>query len=114
MVQGGFSPWEAFRAGSIDGAIHLGMDKDIGSIEPGKLADIIVIDGNPLTDIRRSEYVAYTMLNGRLYEVKTMNEVGRKMPRKPLFFERLDINSMPDATAKAITQKGIRHHWLHL
>src|SRR5699024_4159474 len=73
MVQGGFSPWEALRGATIDGAEYFGMADDIGSIEQGKLADLIVIDGNVLEDIEQSQNVVYTMLNGRLYESSTMN-----------------------------------------
>lgn len=83
MQQGGFTPWEALRGGTIDGAKHLGMSKDIGSIETGKLADLVVIDGDVLSDIRKSEFVEYTVLNGRVYESATMNEVGSKKKRKP-------------------------------
>ncbi|MEE4330261.1 MAG: amidohydrolase family protein, partial [Wenzhouxiangella sp.] len=64
MVQGGFTPWEALRGATIDGARYFGMQADLGSIEVGKLADIAVIDGDVLSDIRQSEHVAFTMQNG--------------------------------------------------
>src|SRR5262249_14166726 len=67
LAQGGFSPWEAYRAATIDGARYIGMDGDIGSIEAGKLADLAVVSGDPLKNIRDSEKVVYTMINGRLY-----------------------------------------------
>ena len=80
---------EALRTATIDPAHYIGMDHAIGSLEVGKLADIIVIDGNPLKDIRQSDNVIYTMINGRLYDANTMNEVGnRKKPRKPFYFEK--------------------------
>jgi hypothetical protein len=89
MEQGGFTPWEALRGGTIDGARHLGLDQDIGSIEKGKLADLVVIDGNPLEDLRRSEYVEYTVINGRLYDVATMNQIGNyQVERQPFYFEK--------------------------
>src|SRR5690606_31257202 len=73
FVQGGMSPLEALRAGTLDAAAYLGLDENIGSLEVGKLADLAVIDGNPLVDIRDSEKVSHTMINGRLYEAETMN-----------------------------------------
>ena len=88
MAQGGFSPFEALRGATIDGARYFGMDDEIGSIEPGKLADLVVIDGNPLQDIRQSEQVELTMLNGRLYEAATMNQLApAQVEREPFFFE---------------------------
>ncbi len=89
LAQGGMTPHEALRAATLNGAKYLGLDHDLGSIEVGKLADIAVIAGNPLEDIRKSDDVKYTMINGRLYETRTMNEVGtRERARKPLFWER--------------------------
>lgn len=81
LVQGGMTPHEALRAGTWNGAHYLGLDKDLGSLEPGKLADVIVIDGNPLENIRLSERVLYTMANGRLYDAATMDQIGNH-PKK--------------------------------
>ncbi|WP_445359219.1 amidohydrolase family protein [Microbulbifer sp. ANSA005] len=112
MEQGGFTPWEAFRAGTIDGARYLGMDGDIGSIEAGKLADLIVVDGNPLDNLRLSENITYTVINGRVFEAETMNEVGAG-ERLAFFHERLPISAMPAPTAEAVQEKMERHHWVH-
>jgi imidazolonepropionase-like amidohydrolase len=88
FVQGGASPLQAIRNATLNGATYLGMDKEIGSLEKGKLADLIVMDANPLDDIRNSEKVKYVMLNGRLYDSLTMNETGsREKMRSKLWFE---------------------------
>ena len=113
MEQGGFTPWEALRGGTIDGARHLGMDKDLGSIEPGKLADLVVIDGDVLSDIRKSEFVDYTVLNGRVYRASDMNEVGSKKSRKAFFFEQDNQAFMPLPTQQLMQHKAQKHHWVH-
>ena len=113
MHQGGFTAWETLRGGTIDGAKHLGMDKQIGSIEVGKVADLAVINGDVLSDLRRSEYVEYTVINGRVYEAATMNELGSKRKRKPFFFEQDNLNYMPEETRESIENKARRHHWVH-
>ena len=82
-VKGGFTPVEALRAGTIVPAQSLGMAKDIGSLEPGKLADLIVLDADPSADIRNSEKVAQVMLGGRLYDAATMNEVAPAKAARP-------------------------------
>jgi len=93
MVQGGMTPHQALRAGTLSGARYLGLDKHIGSIEPGKLADLAVIEGNPLADIAQSSRVRHVMVNGRLYDAATMNEIGnRPRPRRPFWFEGPDGN----------------------
>ncbi|HEY1434081.1 MAG TPA: amidohydrolase family protein, partial [Thermoanaerobaculia bacterium] len=86
LVQGGLSPLEALRCGTLNGAKSLGMARDIGSLEAGKLADITVIDGDPLKDIRLSENVAWTMVNGRLYDASTLNETGARERRRPKYW----------------------------
>ncbi len=76
FVQGGMSPHEALRAGTLNGAAYLGLDADLGSIEVGKLADLAIIAGDPLADIRVSKQVAFTVVNGRIFDASTMAEVG--------------------------------------
>ena len=88
FVQGGATPLQAIRNATINGASYLGMSKEIGSLEVGKLADLVVMDSNPLDDIRNSEKIKYVMINGRLYDSLTMNEtVSREKVRSKLWFE---------------------------
>jgi adenine deaminase len=89
FAQGGFSPLQAIRASTLHGAAYIGMDKEIGSLEVGKLADLIVLDKNPLEDIRNSEFISTVVLNGRVYDAATMNELApTARTRQPFFFER--------------------------
>ena len=88
LQQGGMRPMEALRAATIDGARYLGLDSELGTLEKGKLADLIVLDRNPLENIRHSESLAMVMLNGRLYDAKTLNEIGPSArARLPFWFE---------------------------
>jgi imidazolonepropionase-like amidohydrolase/Tol biopolymer transport system component len=88
MAQGGMAPLQVLRAATLDGARYLAMDKDIGSLEPGKLADLIVLDRNPLENIQNTHSVRYTVVNGRIFDAATMNELGNHPhTRKPLYFE---------------------------
>jgi imidazolonepropionase-like amidohydrolase/Tol biopolymer transport system component len=88
FVRGGMTPLEALRAGTITPARHLGFDADIGSLEAGKLADLVILNGNPLDDIRNSDQVDRVMLNGRLYDAATMNEVITGARRRaPYYWE---------------------------
>jgi hypothetical protein len=114
MEQGGFSPWEAIRGATIDGAHYIGLDGDVGSIEQGKLADLVVIDGNPLEDLRVSERVTYTMLNGRLYESTTMNQIAPdRIERAPFFFELEGGDTVHYATQQWIELERRRYGWQH-
>ncbi|KFZ30154.1 amidohydrolase [Pseudidiomarina salinarum] len=88
MAQGGMTPLEALATSTINPAREFGMDKHIGSLKAGKLADIIVIDGDPLADIRVTDRVTHTMVNGRLFDATTMDQlVPVAKPRKPFFWE---------------------------
>jgi len=85
---GGMTPLEALRTATLNPARTLGLDRDLGSLEVGKLADLVVIDGDVLNDIRQSDRISLVMQNGRVFEASTMNEiVSRNKPRLPLFFE---------------------------
>ena len=74
LARGGATPIEALRAATISPARHLGFDHDLGSIEVGKLADMVILDGDILSDITTSDQVDMIMLNGRLYDAQTLNE----------------------------------------
>lgn len=88
FAQGGMTALEALRTATLNPAITFGMDHQLGSIEVGKLADLIVINGDPLQDIRVSDQVIYTMVNGRLFDAETMHEIGlRERQRQPFYFE---------------------------
>ncbi len=84
--QGGMTPHEALRAGTLDGARYLGMDHEIGSLEAGKLADLLVLAADPLADLRNSESVESVMVNGRLYDAMTMEQIGNHPSPAPSFF----------------------------
>jgi imidazolonepropionase-like amidohydrolase/Tol biopolymer transport system component len=90
LVQGGMTPLQALKCGTWNGARYLGLDGDIGSLEAGKLADLIVIDGNPLADIRDSEKVLYTVVNGRIYDAFTMNELGNHPSQRAKYWWERD------------------------
>jgi len=75
MQSGGMKPLDVLKVATILGATGLGLDRDLGSLKAGKLADMIVLDQNPLDNIRNTNSVKYVMKNGRLYDGNTCNEV---------------------------------------
>lgn len=83
MAAGGMSNHDVLRVGTIQGANAIGMEQDLGSLEPGKLADLIVLDANPLEDIHNTNTVRYVMKNGRLYEGETLNEIWPRQRTLP-------------------------------
>lgn len=88
LQQGGMSNMEALRAATQHGADYIGMGHALGSIEKGKLADLVVLDENPLEEIQHTESVRYVVANGRLYDAATMNEIGNHdRERLPFFWE---------------------------
>jgi len=86
MAQGGMTPLQALRTATISPAQTLGLDEQLGSIKVGKLADLIVVDGDISKDIHLSDKVRYTMVNGRLYDADTMNEIGNYDNKRAKFY----------------------------
>jgi imidazolonepropionase-like amidohydrolase/Tol biopolymer transport system component len=74
MVRGGFSPMEALAAATINPANYMGLDKDLGSLEVGKLADLVVLEDNPLDNIRNSDHLSHVLVNGRMYRAADLAE----------------------------------------
>jgi hypothetical protein len=66
---------EVLRCATLLGARIVGLDKDLGSIEAGKLADLVVLDADPLADIRNTNTIRYVMKNGVLYAGDTVSEL---------------------------------------
>ena len=86
LAQGGMSPMKVLECATVNGAHYLGMDQEIGSLEKGKLADLVILEKNPLDDIRNTESVNFTMVNGRLYDANSMNEIGNRPVTRTRFY----------------------------
>jgi len=107
--QGGMSNLEALKVATINGAHYLGMDHEIGSLEVGKLADLVVLDENPLENIRNTDSVTHTMVNGRLFDAATMNEVGnQEQGRLPFWWERDGYDERFDWHAITLAPAGLQ------
>ena len=90
LQQGGMSNLEALKAATINSAEYIGAGEDIGSLKEGKLADLIVMDKNPLENIENTQTIEMVMINGRLYDTETMNEIGNHPKERLPFFWEMD------------------------
>ncbi|HKE07464.1 MAG TPA: amidohydrolase family protein [Candidatus Acidoferrum sp.] len=87
LASGGASNMDVLRSATLRGAEAMGFQKDLGSIEPGKLADLVVLDKNPLDDIHNTTSISYVMKNGELFDGNTLDEVyPEQKPLPPLWW----------------------------
>lgn len=97
MQSGGMSNHNALKTATILGAKTLGLDESLGSIEPGKIADLLILDNNPLENIRHSASLRWVMKNGRLYNADTADEVYPRVKK----LVRDEFDYAPPAPASA-------------
>lgn len=90
LQQGGMSNHQALKCATINGAKYLGMEHQIGSLKKGKLADLLIMEQNPLENILNTESLSQTMLNGRLYDCDTMNEIGNDSQERSQFYFEME------------------------
>jgi imidazolonepropionase-like amidohydrolase len=81
LVQGGMSPFDVISAATIEPARYFGMLDSAGTIAPGKLADLVLLAGNPLRDIRQTRRIVAVVANGRLIDAKEREELARSAAR---------------------------------
>ncbi|WP_417457588.1 amidohydrolase family protein [Kordiimonas sp.] len=95
MAEGGMPNARILKAATINGAKTLGLEGQIGSLEAGKLADLIVLERNPLEDIRNTDSLIYTVVGGRIYDPMSMNEViSADVPRSRFYWELPDYHGI--------------------
>jgi Tol biopolymer transport system component/imidazolonepropionase-like amidohydrolase len=99
LQSGGLSTHDALRVATINGAVAIGMEQDIGTLESGKMADLIVLDRDPLANIRNTNSISKVMVNGRLYDANTLDE---EWPRQR------KLAAMPWTGAAPAVGAGIR------
>ena len=89
FVQGGMTPMQALTCGTLNGAKYLGLDRDLGSLETGKLADLVVYQegADPSVNIRDTEKIRYVVINGAVHEADRLNRFGSPAPRQPFYWE---------------------------
>jgi len=86
FLQTGCAALAGCIAATILPARKLGFEKDVGSLEAGKVADLVVLYADPLSDIRNSDKISGVMVNGRLYDAGTMNETGTGDAVRPRYY----------------------------
>ncbi|HSJ65631.1 MAG TPA: amidohydrolase family protein [Gemmatimonadaceae bacterium] len=100
IASGGMKPMDALRVATIFGAEAIGLDQHMGTLEGGKLADLQVLDANPLDDIRNTTAIRYVMKNGRLYDANTLAEIWPQQRPAPQFWWENQTEMVENGTGK--------------
>jgi imidazolonepropionase-like amidohydrolase len=75
LVRAGLTPMEALQAATIRAAEYLGLTHQLGSIAPGKLADLVLLDRDPLTDIQNTRSIAAVIKDGKMYSRSELSQL---------------------------------------
>jgi len=78
-VKAGLSPMAALQTATLNPARFLGLDKSLGTVEKGKLADLVLLEANPLIDIRNTKRIAAVVANGRLFDRPALDRMLREV-----------------------------------
>lgn len=78
LVEGGITPLDAIRIGTLHGAIFLGKDNELGTIEAGKLADLVLLDADPSTDIDHTKQIHMVIKDGRIVDREALSIPGNQ------------------------------------
>jgi len=92
------TPWQALYCATMNGAESIGLEKQVGSLEPGKLADLLVLNSNPVEDIYNSRDLQYVVKNGVVYSADSLDEVWpEKRTFKPFYWvsEDQELTGLP-------------------
>ena len=79
FVEAGFTPMESLQTATSNPARFLGMEGRFGSVEPGKIADLVLLGGNPLEDIRNTQKIEVVVANGRLLDRAALDQILMKV-----------------------------------
>ncbi|MGA8223726.1 MAG: amidohydrolase family protein [Candidatus Acidiferrales bacterium] len=98
LQSGGMTPWQALYCATMNGAESIGLARQVGSLEPGKLADLLVLNSSPLDDIHNSRDLLYVVKNGVVYSADSLDEIWPQQRKFPAFYwhkEDAELEALP-------------------